>query len=145
MKDMDKNMSVEEHLGDCIVDMLFYVSQLHLAHWLTLKNHHHVVVGELYTELEEELDDLAEQFIGACLPKKKPEEALNLAEAIREPNFYKVIKSEKDILDIVEEITEYATKSLQTVEKEPKFLFMRDGIMDIIAVCHSAKYKISQQ
>jgi DNA-binding ferritin-like protein len=140
-----ENMPVEDHMGHCIVDMLFYVSQLHLAHWLTLKNHHHVVVGELYEELEEELDELAEQFIGACLPRKKPEEALMLDKVVRNPNFYKVIKSEKDILSIVDEITEYANKALQSVEKEPKFAFMRDSLMDIIAVCHSTKYKITQE
>ena len=140
-----KKMSTEEHLGDCIVDMLFYVSQLHLAHWLTLKNHHHVVVGELYSDLEDELDELAEQYIGACLPAMKPEESLNLAEAVREPNYYKIIKSEKDILSIVDEIAEHANKSLQVVEKNPKFAFMRDGFMDIIAVCYSAKYKITQE
>lgn len=140
-----KNMPVQDHLGHCIVDMLFYVSQLHLAHWLTLKNHHHVVVGDLYSELEEELDSLAEQYIGACLPEKKPEEALMLDKVIRQPNYYKVIKTEKDILSIVNEIAEYANNALQSVEKDPKFAFMRDGIMDIIAVCHSAKYQISQE
>lgn len=141
---MKHDMNKEKHLGMCMTDMLFYVSQLHLAHWLTLKNHHHVVVGELYSELEEELDDLAEQFIGASLPAK-PEDSLNLSEGVREARYYKVIKTEKDIIEIVDEIAEYANKALQMVEKDPKFGFMRDGIMDIIAVCHSAKYQISQE
>lgn len=141
---MKKEMSVEAKIGDCITDMLFYVNQLHLCHWLTLKNHHHVVVGELYSEVESELDSLAEQFIGACLPELKPEEALNLEEGVREARYYKVIKTEKDILSIIKEMTDYATKSLEVVENNPKFSFMRDGIMDIIAELHSAKYKITQ-
>ena len=145
MATMEKGMSVEQMLGDCITDMLFYVNQLHLCHWLTLKNHHHVVVGELYSEIESELDELAEQFIGACLPDMKPEESLNLSEGVREPHYYKVLKSESDILGIIKEITDYAEKGLAVVEKNPKFLFMRDGIMDIIAELHSAKYKITQQ
>lgn len=141
----EKFKSVEAQLGDCITDMLFYVNQLHLCHWLTLKNHHHVVVGELYSELESELDGLAEQFIGACLPELRPEEALNLSEGVTEARYYKVIKSEKEILAIIKEITDYATKGLAVIEKTPKFLFMRDGVMDMIAELHSAKYKITQQ
>lgn len=139
------SVSVENKLGDCITDMLFYVNQLHLCHWLTLKNHHHVVVGELYSEIESELDDLAEQFIGACLPDTHPQDALNLSEGVKEPRYYKVIKSEKEILALIKEITDYATKGLELIEKTPKFLFMRDGVMDIIAELHSAKYKITQQ
>lgn len=141
---MKKSMSLEASVGSCITNMLFYTSQLHLCHWLTLKNHHHVVVGELYANIESELDELAEQFIGACLPNLKPEQALNMDEGVKEPRYYKVIKSEKEILDIIEEMTQYANKSLKMVENDEKFSFMRDGIMDIIAELHSAKYKISQ-
>jgi DNA-binding ferritin-like protein len=142
---MKKSMSIENMLGGCITDMLFYVNQLHLTHWLTLKNHHHVVVGELYEELESELDELAEQFLGACLPEMKPEEALNLSEGVKEARYYKVIKSEADILALVDEITRRAQKGLGLVEDNPKYSFMRDSIMDIIAVLHSAKYQITQE
>lgn len=138
-------MSIENMLGGCITDMLFYVSQLHYTHWLTLKNHHHVVVGELYTELEEELDELAEQFLGACLPEMKPEEALNCAEACKEMRSYMVVKSEKEIIDLIEEITRRAQKGLRLVENDEKFSFMRDTIMDMVAILHSAKYQITQE
>lgn len=141
---MNKKMSPEAQIGDCITDMLFYVNQLHMCHWLTLKNHHHVVVGELYSAIEDELDTLAEQFIGACLPGLKPEQALNLSEGVREPRYYKVIKSEKDILNIIEEITAYAHKGLRVIETNEKYKSMMDSIMDIIAELHRAKYKISQ-
>jgi DNA-binding ferritin-like protein len=142
---MKKSMSVENMLGGCITDMLFYINQLHLTHWLTLKNHHHVVVGTLYSELEEELDSLAEQFLGASLPEMKPEEALHLSYGVKEPRYYKVIKSEADIIALVDEITRRAQKGLKLVEDNPKFSFMRDSIMDMIAVLHSAKYQITQE
>lgn len=145
MATMKKNMSIEQMLGGCITDMLFYVNQLHYTHWLTLKNHHHVVVGELYEALEEELDELAEQYLGACLPEMKPEEALNSEMGTEEPRYFSVVKSEAEILALIEEITRRANKGLGLVENEPKFAFMRDTIMDLIAELHSAKYKITQE
>lgn len=140
-----KAMSVEQELGSCITNMLFYVNQLHLTHWLTLKNHHHVIVGELYEELESELDELAEQFLGASLPDMKPEQALNLAKEIKTNRTYRIIKSENDILSLIEEITQRASKGLKLVENNEKYSFMRDTIMDIIAVLHSKKYQITQE
>lgn len=142
---MAKLTPVQKRIGSCLTDMLFYVNQLHLTHWLTLKNHHHVVVGELYEELEEELDDLAEQYLGASLPELKPEDALNLMEGTKEKRTYTIIKSTEDILNIITEITDKATMALELVENDTKYSFMRDSIMDIIAVLHSSKYKITQE
>ena len=141
---MEKPGQIEEMLGTFVTDMLFYVNQLHLTHWLTLKNHHHVIVGELYEELESELDDLAEQFLGASLPQMKPEEALSLAKGVKTPRQYRIVKTEQEIIDLVEEITAYANEALQAVENNPNYSFMRDSIMDIIAVLHSSKYQITQ-
>lgn len=140
-----KEKTIEQMLGGCITDMLFYVNQLHYTHWLTLKNHHHVIVGELYEELEEELDELAEQYLGACLPKMKPEEALNSMMGTEKPRHYQVVKTEKEIITLIEEITARAQKGLDLVEKDKKFKFLRDTIMDIIAVLHSSKYQILQE
>ena len=146
MKEMkQKPKSTTQMLGGCLTDMLFYINQLHYTHWLTLKNHHHVVVGELYEELEEELDELVESYLGACLPLMKPEEALNSALTSQEPHYFKVIKNEADILALIEEITARAQKGLSLVENDSKFSFMRDTIMDLIAALHSAKYKITQE
>ena len=141
---MEKSSQIEQMLGTFVTDMLFYVNQLHLTHWLTLKNHHHVIVGELYEELESELDDLAEQFLGASLPQMKPEEALSLAKGIKTPRQYRIVKTEQEIIDLVEEITAYANEALQAVENNTNYSFMRDSIMDIIAVLHSSKYQITQ-
>lgn len=140
-----KSMPIEQELGSCITNMLFYVNQLHLTHWLTLKNHHHVVVGDLYEELESELDELAEQFLGACLPSMKPEQALNLMEGTKMNRNYRIIKTEQEILSLIEEVTQRANKGLKLVENNEKFSFMRDTIMDIIAVLHSKKYQITQE
>lgn len=141
---MEKSSQIEQMLGTFVTDMLFYVNQLHLTHWLTLKNHHHVIVGELYEELESELDDLAEQFLGASLPQMKPEEALSLAKGVKTPRQYRIVKTEQEIIDLVEEITAYANEALQAVENNTNYSFMRDSIMDIIAVLHSSKYQITQ-
>lgn len=132
-------------LGGCITDMLFYVNQLHFTHWLTLKNHHHVIVGGLYSELDEELDELVEQYLGACLPEIKPEEALNSSKAVTKAHYFRAVKTEAEILALIEEITKRATKGLNLVENDPKFSFMRDTLMDMVAILHSAKYQISQE
>lgn len=142
---MKKSPQLEKMLGTFVTDMLFYVNQLHLTHWLTLKNHHHVIVGELYEELESELDELAEQFLGASLPDMKPEEALKLMQGVKTPRNYRIVKTEQEIIDLVEEITAYANEALQAVESNPRYSFMRDSIMDIIAVLHSSKYQITQE
>lgn len=138
-------MQKEAVLAECMVNLLFSVNQLHLTHWLTLKNHHHVLVGELYEELEEELDELAEQYLGACLPEIKPEQALNIPNAVKTPRFFRAIKTEDEILAVIHEITVCATMALNVVEECKKFSFMRDTLMDIIAVLHSKKYQITQE
>lgn len=132
-------------ISKSILNMLFYTSQIHLTHWLTIKNHHHVITGDLYKELQDELDSLAEQYLGASLPTMKPEDALNLMDQINLPKKYKVVKTEEDILQLLSEITAYAKNLLSIVEKDKEFSFMQDSVMDIIAVLHSAKYQISQQ
>lgn len=132
-------------LGGCITDVLFYISQLHYTHWLTLKNHHHVVVGELYTELEEELDVLVESYLGASLPSLRPEDALNSMKASKTPHYFRPIKSEADIISLIEEIVARIEKGLGLIESNPKYSFMRDSLMDMAAALHSAKYQITQQ
>jgi len=142
---MEKSSQIEQMLGTFVTDMLFYVNQLHLTHWLTLKNHHHVIVGELYEELQSELDELAEQFLGASLPGMKPEAALYLQKGVKTPHRYRIVKTEEQIIALVEEITAYANEALVAVENDSTYSFMRDSIMDIIAVLHSSKYQITQE
>lgn len=135
-----KELKETKMLGNCITDMLFYVSQLHYVHWLTLKNHHHVVVGTLYTELEEELDGLAEQFMGACLPDMRPEQVL----VNTKNHTYSPIKSGPEILSLIDEITKRVDKGLKLAKASDKFAFLSDSLMDMAAILHSAKYQISQ-
>lgn len=141
----ENSVQKEKLLAKCMTDLLFSVNQLHLTHWLTLKNHHHVIVGELYKELEEELDELAEQYLGACLPEIKPEEALNMDQVVTTPRYFKIIKTEAEILSIIQDTTMCATTALNVIEECKKFSFMRDTLMDIIAILHSKKYQITQE
>lgn len=54
----------EYGVGYIISYGLYLVAQLHLWHLVTTNAQQHTALGELYSELTEELDALAEKFIG---------------------------------------------------------------------------------
>lgn len=134
-----KNTEIKE-LGDCMVNVLFATSQLHYVHWLTEKNHHHVVIGECYTELSEELDELVEQYLGAMSEYKVSE----LLPAPK-PMQYTSLMRESEILSYLDEIVARLEKGMGLVESNPKLKFMVDSLSDMLAIVHSAKYQIQQQ
>lgn len=130
-----------KELGDCMMNVLFATNQLHYIHWLTKKNHHHVVIGETYDELSEELDSLVEQYLGAMSSYKVPE----LLPVPSKPFQYAQITKEQDILSYLDNISARLQKGLSIVEKEPKLKFMVDSLSDMLAIVYGAKYQIQQE
>lgn len=53
----------DNSLGEKIILLLNDVSQFHIWHWLAKSGQKHVVLGEFYESLTEELDELTEMFI----------------------------------------------------------------------------------
>ena len=53
----------EVSVGSCIVYMMNSISQFHIWHLLAKSGQKHTALNELYTGLQDELDDLAEIFI----------------------------------------------------------------------------------
>lgn len=47
-----------------VLTSLNMVAQFHLYHLLTKKSNHHEALGEFYSELDDELDEFAEYFLG---------------------------------------------------------------------------------
>lgn len=54
----------EEKGNDYFVYSLYIIAQSHIFHWLTENGQEHESIGEFYTILEEEVDNLAERYIG---------------------------------------------------------------------------------
>lgn len=130
---------MKKELGDCMMNVLFAVSQLHYIHWLTEKNHHHAIVGECYSELESELDELVEQYLGAV--GGNPSDLLPPPMAMQ----YTAVTKEKEIIAYLDTIVMRLEKGLGIVENDPKLKFMQDTLSDMLAIVHSTKYQIKQQ
>lgn len=133
--------SIIKELGDCMVNVLFATSQLHYIHWHTEKNHHHVVIGETYNELKDELDELVEQYLGAMSDYKVSE----LLPEPSKPMKYRLIKRESEIVSYLDEIVMRLEKGMKVAESQPKLKFMVDTLSDMLAIVHSAKYQIQQE
>jgi DNA-binding ferritin-like protein len=138
---MDNNQKM---LSGCLTDMLFYVSQLHYAHWITKKNHHHVIIGETYEELAEELDELVESFIAASRPLS-PVEAMMCDVHCKRPHKYAMLTDQKSILAFLEEILMRLRKGKRIVKDNEKYSFMTDTIMDMEQIVLGAIYQIEQE
>lgn len=140
---MKKELTKE--LAMCMTNMLFGVSQIHYSHWLATKNHHHDILGELYTELQEELDELVEQYLGFFSQEMKVSELLDVATITKQPYMYKNLSTEKELLTFLDELTMRAQKGFDSVDKMPELKFMQDTLSNILAIIQSAKYQIKQQ
>lgn len=140
---MDK-MDHKEIAG-CLTNLLFATSQLHYTHWLTVKNHHHEIVGTLYENLKGEIDELAEQFMGANIPKMTPAKSLMADQMTKMKYQYRPINREKEIISYIDELVMKVEKGMGIAEKYKELKFMVDTLSDIAAELHSAKYQISQE
>lgn len=142
-----ENMTKSDHkeIAGCLTNLLFAINQLHYTHWLTVKNHHHEIIGTLYENLQDEVDELAEQFMGANTPAMLPEKSL-MADMMTKQKFnYQKINREKEIIEYLDYLVAKVEKGISIVEKYPKLKFMFDTLSDIGAELHSAKYQIQQQ
>lgn len=135
-------MKPYEMLGGCITDMLSYCSQLKMIHFLSIKNHHHVVIDEGRIEIGDELDELVEGLLGKYAGKLTPEQIL-LSGPTKSYSF-RPIKSQKDILAYLTMMEQRAQKGLDLVKSDSELSFLSDPIMDILSIIMGMKYQINQ-
>lgn len=129
-------------IGACVTDMLFYCSQLKMIHFLSIKNHHHVVIDAGRMEIEAELDELVEGLLGKYAGKVKPEDIIVTGP---EKSFtYQPLKSQKQIMSYLDMMEKRALKGLDVVKSDSELSFLSDPIMDIIGIIAGTKYQINQ-
>lgn len=135
-------MKPYQMLGGCITDMLFYCSQLKMIHFLSIKNHHHVIVDEGRVEISDELDELVEGLLGKYAGQHKPEEILVTGKS--KQFYYQPIKSKTQILSYLTMMEKRAQKGLDVVNKNSDLQFLADPIMEILVIITGMKYQINQ-
>ena len=139
------DMQTFKVIGPCITRLLFDVAQMHYTHFLTRKNHHHVVIGETYEEFEEDLDELTEQFLGTFVGDYKVVDLLKSDMMSKEAFYFRPIKEEKEILAYLDEVSARVEKGLSFVITKPELRFMQDTLSDLVAILKTAKYQIAQE
>lgn len=135
-------MSLQDHISECILDMIHYCGQMKVIHFHAERNSDHAIIDEGRTEIANELDELVETFLGILVPMVGPVDAIKVDP--KKPYYFKVIKSDKDILDFLMMIEKRLQMMLPKIQKDPKFAAMADSLMDISAEVSSMKYLINQ-
>lgn len=144
MEKMTKeDQAVLSKLGPCASNLTFELAQLYRLHHLAKKNHHHVVLGELYDDLGEDVDELNEQLLGAYAGIYTPDQILNSKKL--KPVTPLNDGSEKAILAFLDSLTARAQMGLECVQMSSKLMFMQDTLSDILAAIYGAKYQIIQE
>ena len=130
-------------LGECILDMINYCGQLKVVHFLSLKNHNHVIVDEHRIELAEELDEFVEALLGNFTRKLTPAQILFSIKP--KPFTFRKISTPAEILDLLDEIEARLKKALSVIQKDDDLSFLADTAMDMVSIITSAKYLINQE
>ena len=115
---------------DFAITSLNMVAQFHLYHLLTKNAHHHDVLGEFYDELDEELDEFAEYFLGD-----------NDLDGITATPY--VFITTPDVPSYLASLTMYETciaKTRSTLEEKDGALI--DALNDIQEIVAKLKYKL---
>lgn len=125
-----KNESVPEinnsGIGYIISYSLYLIAQIHVWHLLCPSGQKHMALGELYSELEDEVDELAERFIaqGGVLTD------------INEP-----IIAKYDDLTVMQKCQEYRNMVTSCVDYRPEMASIIDGVVDLQELIDNKLYK----
>lgn len=113
-------------IGYLITYSLYMVAQIHVWHLLCPSGQKHMALGELYSELEDEVDELAERFIaqGGVLTD------------INEP-----IIAKYDDLTVMQKCQEYRNMVTSCVDYRPEMASIIDGVVDLQELIDNKLYK----
>jgi len=117
-------------IGYLITYSLYMVAQTHLWHLIATSGQKHTALNELYTELQDEVDELAEQFIaqGGKL----------------EPVNDSIMTVYDDNL-IIEKLNQYRNMVTSCIDRRPEMASIVDGIIDLQEVIDKKLYKFKLQ
>lgn len=117
-------------IGYIITYTLQFISQVHVWHLLCPNGQKHMALGELYEELQTEVDELAEKFIAQG----------GRLESVSMPLL--AYYDEQQILAKIDEFRNIVTSAIST---DPVMASIVDGITDLQEVIDSKLYKFKLQ
>jgi DNA-binding ferritin-like protein len=115
-------------IGYIITYTLQFISQVHVWHLLCPNGQKHMALGELYEELETEVDELAEKFIAQG----------GRLESVSVPLL--AYYDEQEVLAKIDEFRNIVTSAITT---DPVMASIVDGITDLQEVIDSKLYKFN--
>jgi len=113
-------------IGYIITYTLQFIAQVHVWHLLCKSGQKHTALGELYEELQSEVDELAEKFIAQG----------GTIETVSEP-----IVAYYDEGMIIARIEEYRNLVTSAINTDPAMASIVDGVTDLQEVIDSKLYK----
>lgn len=120
----------ENGIGRLITYTLYMTAQVHVWHLLCPSGQKHTALGELYDELQSEVDELAEKFIaqgGYLTTITEPIIAMYSEEVIRQ------------------KCDEYRTMITSCINRTPEMESIMDGVVDLQEIVDAKLYKFNLQ
>jgi hypothetical protein len=114
-------------IGYIITYGLFLVAQIHIWHFVTTLAQQHIVLGELYTEFESEIDSLAEKFIaqGGVL--------VNVSN--------QTLTTEYNDFKVYETLEQYRNLISSSIDSRNVMRPIADGLTDLMEIIDAKLYK----
>lgn len=118
----------ESGIGYIIPYTLQFIAQTHVWHLLCPNGQKHTALGELYNELQSEVDELAEKFI---------------AQGGRLENVNMPLMSYYDELEVRAKLDEFRNIVTSAITTDPRMASIVDGITDLQEVIDTKLYKFN--
>lgn len=114
-------------IGSIITFTIQMIAQIHIWHLLCPSGQKHTALGELYTELQDEVDSLAERF---------------LAQGGNLELLYKLdLIVNYDDFTVLEKLNEFRSILSARIDTRPEMASIADGIIDLQEVIDNKIYK----
>lgn len=128
------NVNSGNSLETLVPEIMNVISQLHIFHLLAPNGQKHTALGELYEELQDEVDELAEIYIGM---------GGTLSARAMNPFTPRVEYSDKLVVDYVKEFVAMINMCLQSTSDNVEMLSLQDELTEIQELVYHFVYKFN--
>lgn len=113
-------------IGYLITYAMYMIAQTHVWHLLCPSGQKHMALGEFYSELQDEVDELAERFVaqGGILQTVD-----------------KAIVASYDEYEIMQQCQEFRNMVTSCIDERPSMKSIVDGVVDLQEVIDNKLYK----